>query len=39
MTTLTATTITPIEVCFRSSLDIDLELLAAKDYGIKAIDG
>lgn len=41
MTSLSATTIitAPIEVCFRSSLNIDLELLAAKDYGIRAIGG
>lgn len=41
MTTITAITIiaAPIELCFRSSLSIDLELIAAKDYGIRAIDG
>jgi hypothetical protein len=41
MTSISATTIisAPIDVCFRSSLSIDLELLAAKDYGIKAIGG
>ncbi len=41
MTLLSATTIiaAPIEVCFRSSLNIDLELLAAEDYQIRAIAG
>jgi ligand-binding SRPBCC domain-containing protein len=41
MTTLTAITIitAPIELCFRSALSIDLELIAAKDCGIRAING
>ncbi len=29
----------PIEVCFHSSLDIGLELLAGQGYGIEAVDG
>jgi len=28
-----------VEAVFRSSLSIDLELSAARDYGIRAIDG
>jgi ligand-binding SRPBCC domain-containing protein len=41
MTLLSATTViaAPIELCFRSSLNIDLELLAGKDYQIRAIAG
>lgn len=41
MTSITAITIisAPIDVCFRLSLNVDLELLAAKDYTIKAIAG
>jgi ligand-binding SRPBCC domain-containing protein len=41
MTTIHATTIVnaPIEVCFRLSLSIDLELSSAQRYDIQAIDG
>jgi ligand-binding SRPBCC domain-containing protein len=41
MTSISTITIisAPVDVCFRSSLNIDLELLAAKDYSIKAIGG
>jgi ligand-binding SRPBCC domain-containing protein len=41
MATITSVTIihAPVEACFRSSLSIDLELAAAKNYSIKAIGG
>ena len=41
MTTIETTTVVsaPIEVIFRMSFSIDLELAAAKDYGIRAIGG
>src|SRR5271170_4885645 len=29
----------PIEVCFRSSLNIELEVVAGKDYQVRAIGG
>jgi ligand-binding SRPBCC domain-containing protein len=41
MTTIRATNLihAPIEICFRFSRSIDLELRAANKYGIRAIDG
>lgn len=41
MTKIEATNViqAPIEVCFRLSLSIDLELRAASEFGIKAIGG
>ena len=41
MTAIHCTTMieAPIEICFRLSLSIDLELSAARQYGIKAVGG
>jgi hypothetical protein len=41
MTIIEATTLinAPIEDCFRLALSIDLELRAAADYGLRAVDG